>query len=316
MSHFPPYSWLLAGEPDWFYYLREPYRASVVPRLPPWMRTGSAGDGCQPTRQRAPPTCQPTRQRAISWKTFTGNSRKDFFFIPAVPVCQMTKWRWHEVCLELELSENEGSSERSAARESPDGSRALLERSGAPPEPEHSESSPDLSGGLQGPHQNPGGYRRRRVSAGAEPHRPARRGRGVDRLAGSAVSAGKAGPLPRSAGACRDEGHAESLLRDVLLVRGRLPLRGREAEARRSRGALPARELPAGPALRDRIAARDPIFDSYPPGGGPLESSQARLGRGVPRQRQDRASESQKSPRHFPQPPTSVTSEPPPSIHL
>src|SRR3954451_21043909 len=71
-------------------------------------------------------------------------------------------------------------------------------------------------------------------------------------------TAGKAGPFPRSARACRDEGGAESFLRDVLLVRGRLPLRGREAEARRARGALPGRELPAGHALGGRIAGPRP----------------------------------------------------------
>jgi hypothetical protein len=54
--------------------------------------------------------------------------------------------------------------------------------------------------------------------------------------------------------AATDKGREESLLRDVLLVRGRLPLRGGEVEAGRSRGAFPSRQLPSGPALRRGIA--------------------------------------------------------------
>ncbi len=41
---------------------------------------------------------------------------------------------------------------------------------------------------------------------------------------------------------------------DVRLVRGRLPLRGGETEAGRSRDTFPGRQLPTGPALRGGIA--------------------------------------------------------------
>jgi hypothetical protein len=61
---------------------------------------------------------------------------------------------------------------------------------------------------------------------------------------GSSLSSRQAGAFSCPTRACRDAGCKEGLLQDVLLVRDRLPLGSREAEAGRSRSSLPGRELP------------------------------------------------------------------------
>ena len=177
------------------------------------------------------------------------------------------------------------------------------------------------AGGVPGPHQGSGGPHHRGGRSRAERHRPACRGRGVHPLTRSSNPAGEAAALSGPARTRRHKGGEESVLQDVRLVRGRLSLRGREVEAEQSRGALPDRKLPARLALRRGIAQdQEPIFDRGPPHEGrfkaPRESSRARLGRGVSRKRQDRASAGQKSWRQRASFPTSVTSELLPSIDL